>query len=187
MTVNYGPGGNRSQTGRSIAKPACPPKLNVGGDVVGSPPKRSISQPKDSSKRAKLTADAEVYLGEDLVAVPQPGSDIPRIELTDVVKPGKYNEVEVDKKGRVIRGWKTSGAGGGSGSYATESFIVDDATVLTYALSYQPIDNTTQLHINGLQNFEGPDDDYTIDSNLITFPTGTPLSVGDRIKVTYQY
>jgi hypothetical protein len=187
MTVNYGTGSAGSSRRRSIAKPVCPPNLDVGGDIVSAPPKRSIAQPKNVGTKAKLTNGAEVYLGEDLVAVPQPGSDIPKIELTDVVVPGKYNEVEVDRKGRVVRGWKTSGAGGGSGSYATESFIVDDATVLTYALSYQPIDNTTQLHVNGLQNFEGPDDDYTIDSNLITFPTGTPLSVGDRIKVTYQY
>jgi hypothetical protein len=187
MTVNYGTGSAGSSRRRSIAKPVCPPNLDVGGDIVSAPPKRSIAQPKNVGTKAKLTNGAEVYLGEDLVAVPQPGSDIPKIELTDVVTPGKYNEVEVDRKGRVVRGWKTTSSGGADGSYATESFIVDDPSVMIYALSYQPLSNTAQLHINGLQNFEGVDDDFSIESNLIIFQPGTPLSVGDRIKVTYQY
>jgi hypothetical protein len=189
MTVDYGPSGGGLSPRRSFAAPSKTGQQNLLSGVALEPPdaRRAFVPGPGEARTARLAMSAEVWLGEDLEAVEQPGSDLPRIELKPTgVVPGRYTDVEIDRKGRVVRAWNRSTAVIDSNN-VIETFDVVDANEMVYPLLYQPLDDTSRLHINGLQNFEGSDDDYTVASNLITFAAGTPLTVGDRIKVSYQY
>lgn len=167
MTVTYVPRGDeRKNRGRGFA-------------TTGSKP---------VEPQADLAVTSKLWLGEDIRQVQKVGSDNPVLELTETgVVPDIYNQVEVDSKGRVVRAWKTTGSSTVDGSRVTEGFDVTDSSDKNYDLLYTPIVGTVQVWLNGLCNFEGPADDFTISANLITFNNDVTLTVGDRIKVMYQY
>jgi len=70
---------------------------------------------------------------------------------------------------------------------AIDKIPVQNAATYSYSLAFTPIQDTTEVSLNGLALFAGATEDYTITGATITLNASLMLTVGDVVHVKYKH